>query len=42
MDLIPKQGMVIAGETDNPADAIRRVLAVPLEGAPAEERLHRQ
>ncbi|WP_152991609.1 hypothetical protein [Frankia sp. R43] len=42
VDLIPKQGVVIAGEADNPADAIRRVLATPLEGAPAEERLHGQ
>lgn len=34
VDLIPKQGMVIDGEADNPVAAIRRVLAEPLDSAP--------
>ncbi|WP_256385411.1 hypothetical protein [Parafrankia colletiae] len=42
MDLIPKQGMVIDGEADNPADVISRVLAEPLESAPTEGPPHKR
>ncbi len=42
LDLAKLQGFVVHGEADDPADAVRRALAEPLDSAPTEVPPHKR